>query len=186
MSEIELTDELKSIKQSWLEQPNLRVKIGSVKINVSLGLAGDPLERAKTIIQNLTGQQPSDTIAKQTWRSWSIRKGQPVGCTVTIRGAPAYELLMRLFHAIDYQLKEKSIDNQGNFGFGISEHIDIPGMAYDPNLGIIGMDVIVQMERAGYRVKKRKYKQHKIGKKHTLTKNDTKLFLLENYQIEFV
>ncbi|MCY3413782.1 MAG: 50S ribosomal protein L5 [Candidatus Heimdallarchaeota archaeon] len=171
------------IKKSWEEQPMLRPKIEAVKLNVSLGVAGAPLDRAKQIIKDLTGQEPADTIAKNTWRSWGIRKGQPVGCTVTVRGNPAYELLMRLFHAKDYKLKSRSIDRQGNFGFGIKEHIDIPGMSYDPNLGIIGFDVNVQMSRAGYRVKKRKYKNAKIPKSHTLNPEDTKLFLSENYDI---
>lgn len=177
---------IEEYKEKWAAQPMLRPKIGAVKLNVSLGVAGSPLDRAKTIIQGLTEQQPSETYAKQTWRSWGIRKGQPVGITVTVRGEEAYELLMRLFHAKDYKLKQKSIDQQGNFGFGIEEHIDIPGQNYDPNLGIIGMDVNVQMERVGYRVKRRKYKPKKLGKNHVLTPLETKVFLRDKYDIELV
>lgn len=177
---------IEEFKQKWVEQPMLRPKIGSIKINVSLGIAGDPLERAKTIIKDLTNQVPSNTIAKQTWRSWGIRKGQPVGVTVTVRGKPAYELLMRLFHAKEYKLNHRSIDKTGNFAFGINEHIDIPGMNYDPNLGIIGMDVIVQMERVGYRVKKRSYKRKKIGKSHFLSPVETQVFLSDQYNIDLL
>lgn len=173
-------------KEKWVAQPMLRPKIGSIKINVSIGMAGNPLEKAKTIIQNLTDQNPVETIAKNTWRSWGIRKHQPVGVTVTIRGQKAYELLMRLFHAKDYKLKERSIDRTGNFAFGIKEHIDIPGMGYDPNLGIIGMDVLIQMERVGYRVKRRSYKTNKIGKSHYLKPVETKIFLKENYDLELI
>lgn len=173
-------------KEKWVAQPMLRPKIGSIKINVSIGMAGNPLEKAKTIIQNLTDQNPVETIAKNTWRSWGIRKHQPVGVTVTIRGQKAYELLMRLFHAKDYKLKERSIDRTGNFAFGIKEHIDIPGMGYDPNLGIIGMDVLIQMERVGYRVKRRSYKTNKIGKSHFLKPVETKIFLKENYDLELI
>ena len=173
-------------KQTYSEQPMLRPKIGSVKLNCSLGLAGAPLERAKTIIRNIAKQEPVETFAKQTWRSWGIRKGQEVGVTVTVRGKPAYELLLRLLHAKVYRLKRSSIDQQGNFGFGISEHIDIPDQNYDPNLGIIGFDVIVQMERAGYRVKKRKYRKNNIGKNQTLTPLETELFLIENYGVELI
>ncbi len=179
---------IEALKKKWEEQPMLRPKIESVKVNVSLGVAGPPLQRAKTIIRNITGQEPADTIAKNTWRAWGVRKGQPMGCTVTIRGNHAYEMLMRFFHAKNYQLKERSIDRQGNFGFGITEHIDIPGEGadYDPNLGIIGMDVTVQMSRAGYRVKKRKYRTAKVGRKHTLTPEDTKAWLVDKYDIELI
>ncbi|MHA2403564.1 MAG: 50S ribosomal protein L5 [Candidatus Kariarchaeaceae archaeon] len=175
-------------KQNWKEQPMLRPKIGSVVINVSTGAAGAPLDRdrAKTIVNTITGQQPTETKAKQTWRNWGIRKHQPVGVKVTIRGDPAYELLMRLLHAKEYKLKKRSIDKQGNFAFGIHEHIDIPGLDYDPTLGIIGMDVIVQMERSGYRVKKRSYQQRKMGKKHFVTPVETQIFLVDQYGIEII
>ncbi|MHA1983215.1 MAG: 50S ribosomal protein L5 [Candidatus Hodarchaeales archaeon] len=184
MSELELP--VNEYKDKWTEQPMLRPRIASVKINVSIGMAGDPLERAKTIIRQLTDQEPTETLAKNTWRSFGIRKYQPVGVVVTIRGQRAYELLMRLLHAKDYKIKERSIDRTGNFGFGIGEHIDIPGMNYDPNLGIIGMDVIIQMERVGYRVKNRSYKKRKIGKSHFVTPVETKIFLVENYDVELV
>ena len=172
--------------KKYAEQPMLRPKIAAVKLNVSLGVSGDPLDRAKTIIENIANQTPVETYAKDTWRSWGIRKGQPVGVTVTVRGAEAYELLMRLFHAKDYKLKSKSIDRQGNFGFGIREHIDIPGQNYDPNLGIIGFDVLVQMERAGYRVKKRKYRPKSLGRHHTMTPDETRAFLKKQYDIELL
>ena len=178
---------IKDYNAKYDAQPMLRPLIGAIKINVSLGMAGQPLERAKTIISALVGdgQEPTETIAKNTWRSWGIRKHQPVGLTVTIRGQRGYELLMRLLHSKEYKLKERSIDRSGNFGFGIKEHIDIPGMGYDPNLGIIGMDIIVQMERVGYRVKRRSYRKNKIAKSHFITPVETKIFLKENYDVEF-
>lgn len=182
MSESQLP--IEEYKERYAEQPMLRPRIGAVKLNVSLGTAGAALDRAKEVIESIAGQTPVETHAKETWRSWGVRKGQPVGCTVTVRGEEAYELLMRLFHAKDYKLNSRSIDNQGNFGFGIEEHIDIPGEQYDPNLGIIGFDVIVQMERAGYRVKRRKYRQKKLGESHKLTAEETRVFLVEKYEIE--
>ena len=50
----------------------------------------------------------------------------------------------------------------GNFGFGISEHIDL-GIKYDPYTGIFGMDFYVVLNRAGMRVKFRKRKSSRIG-----------------------
>jgi len=49
------------------------------------------------------------------------------------------------------------IFNQGNFGFGIEEHIDL-GIKYDTNTGIFGMDFYVILGRAGKRVSQRKHK----------------------------
>lgn len=39
----------------------------------------------------------------------------------------------------EYELKKRNFSETGNFGFGISEHIDL-GIKYDPAIGIYGMD----------------------------------------------
>jgi large subunit ribosomal protein L11e len=36
-------------------------------------------------------------------------------------------------------LRKRNFSETGNFGFGISEHIDL-GIKYDPAIGIYGMD----------------------------------------------
>lgn len=175
---------IEEYKAIWADQPMLRPRIGSVKINISVGDAGQILENAKVILESITGRKPAETSAKNTWRAWGIRKGQAVGCIVTMRGQPAYELLMRLFHAKEYKLPFRSIDKTGNFSFGLSEHIDIPGMIYDPKLGIIGMNIIVQMDRAGYRVKKRKYLRSKVGNKQRLHPEETQAWLQDQYGLQ--
>ncbi len=179
-------EELNKIYKNWEEQPMFRPKINSIKLNLSLGMAGEPLNRGKAVLSELCGQTPVDTYSKQTWKKWNIRRGQAVGAKITVRGEKAYELLMKLFHANEYKLKSSSIDDQGNFAFGVSEHIDIPGMNYDPNVGIYGFDVIVQMKRAGYRVKDRSIKRNKIPKKQFLSKDETMAFLIKNYNLTLI
>lgn len=49
----------------------------------------------------------------------------------------------------------------GNFGFGITEHIDL-GVKYDPSTGIFGMDFYVQLERPGFRVARRRKCQKRV------------------------
>jgi len=177
-------DLLEQKSKEWKEQPMLRPKIGALKINMSLGIAGDPLNRGMKILENITGQKPVETYAKNTWRKWGIRKGQAVGAKVTIRGQEAYELLMKFLHAKGYKIRRTAFDNQGNFNFGITEHIDIPGQKYEPGMGIVGFNVGVQMERAGYRVKQRKYLRNKIPAHHLVSPEDSIAFLIQNYDIE--
>ena len=57
--------------------------------------------------------------------------------------------------------RRRNFSNAGNWGFGISEHIDL-GLKYDPNAGIYGMDFFVVMKRAGDRVSKRKLCKGKV------------------------
>ena len=87
-----------------------------------------------------------------------------------------------LLEAKENRLSSRSFDGTGNFSFGIKEYIDVPGMEYDPKIGILGMDVCVTLERPGYRVK-RKRLGSKIGKNHVITKQDAMEFMKENFGV---
>jgi large subunit ribosomal protein L5 len=124
-----------------------KIQISKVVVNISVGQSGQPLTNAMTILEQITGQQPCQRVAKQTIRQFGIRKDEPIACMVTLRGDKAEEFLTKAFRAIGNEVKARSFDDNGNFAFGIREHIDIPGTRYNPNLGIIGMDVVVNLER---------------------------------------
>jgi large subunit ribosomal protein L5 len=76
------------------------------------------------------------------------------------------------------------VDNQGNFSFGIEEHTDNPGMSYDPNIGIFGMDVNVVMEKRGTRISRRKVDQRKLPQKQRVKREETIRFLQDKYKVE--
>ncbi|RLF05045.1 MAG: 50S ribosomal protein L5, partial [Thermoprotei archaeon] len=67
----------------------------------------------------------------------------------------------------------------GNFSFGIKEHISLPGVKYDPMLGIFGFDVCVTIERPGYRVMRRRRKRSDIGKNHRVIREESIKFVQE-------
>lgn len=67
------------------------------------------------------------------------------------------EILNRGLSVKAYELRKRNFSDSGNFGFGISEHIDL-GIKYDPYTGIFGMDFYVVLNRCGMRVKYRKRK----------------------------
>jgi len=129
-----------TIEEQRYPNPMLKPRIGKVVINASIGKSGEPLERAMKILEALTGQKPSVRQAKKTIRDFGIRKREPIACVVTLRGERAEEFLRRAFQAVDNRISSSSFDKHGNFSFGIKEHIDIPGIRYSPELGIIGME----------------------------------------------
>ncbi|MEM2602506.1 MAG: 50S ribosomal protein L5, partial [Candidatus Bathyarchaeia archaeon] len=129
-----------------------RIRVGKVVVNMAIGKSGDPLERARKVLEGLVGQRPCLRKAKKTIKDFGIRKGEPIACMVTLRGHKALEFLRRALAAIGNRIKASSFDEKGNFAFGIKEHIEIPGTKYDPELGIFGLDVIVALERPGFRV----------------------------------
>jgi large subunit ribosomal protein L5 len=160
------------------------IKIGKIVINISTGKSGEPLERAMTILENISGQIPSTRKAKQTIRSFGIRRNEPIACLVTIRGIKAKKFLKNAFLAVGNKIKKKSFDKNGNFAFGIREHIDLPGQRYDPNLGIIGMDVMVTLERPGYRISRKRRTRSKIGRKHRVMREDAINFIQHQFAVE--
>jgi len=166
------------------ENPMKQLRIGKVVVNISVGASGEPLDNAMTILRQITGQEPCQRVAKQTIRQWGIRRSEPMACLVTLRGERAEAFLQRAFQAIRKNVNPRSFDKNGNFAFGIREHIDIPGTRYDPNLGITGMDVNVTLERPGYRVSRRKRAQSKVGSAHRVTPEESMSFIAEKYGVK--
>lgn len=146
----------------------LKPKIEKVVVNISVGKSGEPLEKATKVLKEITGQTPCKRKAKKSIRDFGIRKGEPIACIVTLRKQKAIEFLKKVLPVIDNKLSKEHFDNYGSFSFGIKEHIELPGVKYDPNIGIFGMDICVSITRPGYRVKNRKREKTKIGSRHIL------------------
>ena len=171
-----------------LKQENIMksIRIGKVVINMGIGKSGEPIERAKKAIEEIAGQKPSERNAKTTVRDFGIHKGEPIGVMVTLRKEKAIEILKKLLAAKNNQVKGSSFDNFGNVSFGIREHIDIPGIKYKPEIGIVGMDVAIALERPGYRVSRRSRIPAKIGKEHRISKDEAIAFFKERLSVEVV
>ena len=160
------------------------IGIGKVVVNITVGASGEPLDRAMTILENLTGQKPVLKRAKQTIRAWGIRRNEPIACIVTLRKDRAEDFLKKTFPAVGNRINPRSFDRQGNFAFGIKEHIDIPGQRYDPNLGIVGMDVMATVERPGYRVTRRRRAKSRISYSHRVKREESIEFIKQSFGVE--
>lgn len=160
------------------------IKISKVTLNIGVGSSGEKLESAKELLQRLTDQKPVETLSKKRIPTWNIRRGLPIGVKVTLRGKKALEFLDKCFGSIDKKIKESSFDKEGNLSFGVREYIDLPGVKYNPKIGMFGFDVNVTFSKAGYRVKKRKMKKSSIPKRHKVTKEEAIKFLKEKFDVE--
>lgn len=176
----------KEILKSWKDDDFRTPRIAKVAVNVGVGESGVRLERASTILESLTGQRPVKRRAKQTIRGFGIRKYEPITTSVTLRGEKAEIFLKRVLQVIDNSILYSTFDRFGNFSFGIKEHIDIPNTDYDPNLGIIGMDVSVAFERKGYRIKRRAYKKKKLPTRQKLNKEETIIFIQKEFGVQVI
>jgi len=174
------------VRKKWNENSMLKPRIEKVTVNISVGKSGEPLEKAATILKQLTDQQPCKRKAKKTIRDFGIRKGEPIACLVTLRKEKAKDFLKKTFQAVDNKLSKNCFDRHGNFSFGIKEHIEIPGTKYVPELGIHGMDVSVALGRLGYRVKRRRRAKSKVGSGHLMTAEEAMLFIKDEFEVEIV
>ncbi|MGQ0795876.1 MAG: 50S ribosomal protein L5 [Nitrosopumilaceae archaeon] len=169
-----------------LENPMKKISIAKVVLNMGVGKSGEPIEQAKLALEQISGQKPNARNAKATQRDWGVHKGEPIGVAVTLRRKPAIDLIKRLFVAKGNQMKGSSFDEFGNLSFGIREHIDIPGVKYDPQIGILGLNVSISLERPGFNIRFRSKHKASVGNNHRITSEEAKAFLIKEFGIEIV
>ena len=172
--------------KSWEEHPMRRPRIEKVVVNLNVGKSGEPLEKANKVLEEITGQTPVKKKAKKTIRDFGIREGESIAVVVTLRKQSAVDFLKKVLPIVDNKVSKRSFDERGNFAFGLKEHIDIPGVKYDPEIGIFGMDICVTVNRPGRRIKIRKRQSKAIGPKHLLTPEESMFFVKQTLGVEIV
>jgi large subunit ribosomal protein L5 len=157
-------------------------RIEKVVVHMGVGQGGVELQNAEGILQEITGQDTVRTQAKAPEPEFGLRKGDPIGAKVTLRSEDAVDFLERALPAAD--IDRRQFDDTGNVSFGIEEHTDFPSQEYDPNVGIYGMDVTVNLTRPGYRVAKRDQVTRQIPSGHRLDPEDAVAYLEANFDVE--
>lgn len=161
--------------------------VAKVVVHMGVGEAGERLVNAENIMSVLTdGSKPIRSYAKNTLPAFGVRRGQPIGCKVTLRGKKATDFLATALktYSIEHVLHARQFDATGNFGFGIEEHTDFPGQSYDPKIGIYGMDVLAVIEKKGTRTARRKIQQKKLNSKLHVAREESMKFVTETFGIE--
>ena len=159
-----------------------RPQIEKVVVHMGVGEGGRELANAEDILEAVTGQQSVRTTAKRSAIDFGVRRGTPIGAKVTLRGEAAAEFLETALPLTE--LRRRQFDQNGNFSFGVDEHTDFPSQEYDPNIGIYGLDVTVNLVRPGYRVKKRDQVSRAIPSAHRLTVDDAVDFVESTFDVD--
>ena len=155
---MELTKAKQNSAHEALKQFGYKNKLASprlVKIVVSSG-TGSAMKKDRNKneaiaerIARITGQKPSLRSAKQSVASFKIREGDPIGLTVTLRGARMMNFLEKLIHIAlprtkDFRgLDKKAVDNIGNMTIGIKEHTIFPETADEDLRDVFGLAVTI-------------------------------------------
>jgi len=173
-------------KKPAKQNPMTKHRIEKVTVNIGVGEAGERLEKAQTVLQQVTHHDPVQTLSKTTNKDLGLRDRMPIGCKVTLRGKDAHDFLSRAFETRENRIAEYAFDDQGNLSFGIPDHTLFKDQKYNPDIGIFGMDVCITMEKPGYRIKRRRIQRRKIHQNHKLDRNETMRFFTETFKLEVV
>lgn len=131
-------------------------KIEKVVLNV--GGVGDKLEKGVILLQKFSGKKAVRIKAVKRIPTWGVRPGLELGTKVTIRGADAEAIIKRALPAINNTIREKQF-RPNTVSFGIPEYIEIPGLEYIREVGIMGFEMTITFVRAGRRVNLKKVKR---------------------------
>ncbi len=177
---------INEILQRWESNPMLKPRLAKVTVNIGVGTSGERLQKAAKVLRELTGQEPSFRRAKRTIKEFGIRKGEPIAVVVTLHRERAFSFLDKALEAVGRRVKASSFDDYGNISFGITEHIMIPGVKYDPEIGIFGMDVAVSLERPGFRVMRRRIKRSTIPRRHRVSKIEAIVYFIKELNVKVI
>jgi large subunit ribosomal protein L5 len=165
------------------ENPMRTISLEKLTLNIGVGEAGPGIEKSKALLEKLS---ESTVVVTTTHKRTTFggAKGRPIGVKVTMRGDKAMDLLGKLFQAIDNRIKPGQFDRNGNFSFGIQEYIHIPGIKYDPDIGILGFDVCVTLMRPGYRVARKRIRPGRIGRSHRIKPEEAQAWAIEAFKVK--
>ncbi|MBI4449123.1 50S ribosomal protein L5 [Candidatus Woesearchaeota archaeon] len=157
------------------------IRIEKITLNIGAGKEQARLDKGVLLLTELSMRTPVKTITQKRIATWGLRPGLPIGCKVTLRKLEAKTMLKRLLYAKDNKLKKTNFDENGNLAFGIPEYIDIEGAKYNPQIGIMGLEVAVTLQKPGSHVKKRKIKRGAIGKRQLIKKDEAIAYIQQTF-----
>ena len=144
-----LAAELK--KELNLANVNQTPKLEKIVVNIGLGRAKDDkriMEIATNTLRKITGQQPIETIAKNSIAGFKLREGNKIGLKVTLRGEKMYEFMDRIITIVLPRLRDfhgvnpKAFDKQGNFSLGMTDQSVFPELTFEETTTPHGLQIV--------------------------------------------
>ena len=163
-----------------------QVVLEKVTVNIGVGQGGQPLENAKKLLEQLTGAKAIHTLSRTRNPTFNLKKGEPIGVKVTLRGTPAIEFVKKALVARENKIMARNFDRTGNVAFGVPEYIDFPGMKYIPEIGILGFDVCLTLQKPGARIKRRKVAPRSLPQKQRVNQAEAEAYMKKTFAVNVV
>ena len=113
------------------------------------------MEVATNTLVKITGQQPIETVAKQSIAGFKLRDGNKIGLKVTLRGDKMYEMLDRLVSVVLPRLRDfhgvplKAFDRQGTYSLGLVDQSVFPELTFEETTNPHGMQFVFVVKSEG-------------------------------------
>jgi large subunit ribosomal protein L5 len=137
-------------KQFNYKTPMQVPRINKICLNQGLGIANTDrkfIDNGINEMTMITGQKAVSTKSKKDISNFKLRKGNPIGVRVTLRGERMYDFLDRLISVAlprvrDFRgISDKGFDGRGNYTLGVTEQIIFPEIDIDKVTRINGVDI---------------------------------------------
>ncbi len=138
-------------KELGLQNIHQVPRLEKIVVNTGLGRAINEkklLEAAANTLRKITGQQPVETIAKNSIAGFKLREGNKIGLKVTLRADRMYEFMDRVINLVIPRLRDfhgvspKSFDGQGNYAIGFTDQSVFPELSFEETTTVHGLQVI--------------------------------------------
>ena len=164
--------------------PMSTASLEKVTVNVCVGNDKQGMVKAKKLLEKITEKTPVISTAKKRIAQWQIRPGLGIGYRVTLRDEDAKKFLKWILESRGNVLRKKSLDETGNFSIGVPEYLELNGLKYDADIGILGFEVTVTFAKPGYRVRTRRLQQRKVPQRHRVTQDEVISYVQENFGVK--
>ena len=143
-----IVDEL--VKELQLKNKHEAPKLEKIVVNIGLGKAKDDkrlMEVATNTLRKITGQEPIETVARNSIAGFKLREGNKIGLKVTLRGQKMYEFMDRLITLVLPRLRDfhgvsnKAFDKQGNYSIGLTDQSVFPELTFEETTVTHGLQV---------------------------------------------
>lgn len=148
-------------KELGLANVNQVPKLEKIVVNIGLGKAKDDkkvIETATNTLRKITGQEPSQTIAKNSIAGFKLREGNMIGLKVTLRGEKMYEFMDRIINVVlprlrDFRgVKANAFDKSGNYSLGFTDQSVFPELTFEETTTAHGLQAVfvIKAEEAAH------------------------------------
>ena len=139
------------VKELGLENAMQVPRLEKIVVNVGLGRAKDDkkiIEVATNTLKKITGQNPVQTVAKNSIAGFKLREGVTIGPKVTLRGDYMYEFLDRLVSIVLPRFRDfhgvslKAFDKSGNYSLGFVDQSVFPELTFEETTTVHGLQAV--------------------------------------------